>query len=191
MTSGDGVKTGKDTDGIWYVHDGIDTYVKRFPDAEDRITIFFTGGLTPAQEDDIAVFNKDKLKNKGKLFFDIYSVKDLEENGLTQKKKDHKYFRYANRVSKGLALGSSGGTAYIWMDPENGRDIWSPASKKPQNHDPDHGGKATNGEIWVYSELPSLMRNSNINKIVSFYKTGSSGGKPTFEQITQWDVNSV
>ena len=176
---------------FWYVHDSIDAYVKRFPDADDRISIFFTGGLTKEHEDDIKFFNKDNLDSKGKLYFDIYTDEDLEGNGLSEKDNNIKYYRYGNRASKGLSLGSSGGTGYLWMDPENGRNIWSPASKKPQNQDPDHDGKATNGEVWAYSELPSLMRNSNINRIVSFHRSGSSGGKPAFQQTAQWDINSV
>lgn len=72
------------------------------------------------------------------------------------------------------------------MQPVNGRTIFSPPSQHPQDNDPSAGGQATNGEIWVYSELPTLMRNPSISQIIMFYEDGG-----TLTQQVAWDVDKV
>lgn len=52
--------------------------------------------------------------------------------------------------------------------------------------DPTVGGQATVGEVWRFTELPTLMRNLNINQIISFYKDGDQ-----FKTTLEWDVNVV
>ena len=79
------------------------------------------------------------------------------------------------------------------MKPNNGRTIFSQASQSPKDNDPAHGGQATNGEVWYYDELPMLMRNLRIIKIVAFYlKDGAKGvAAGDFTQGTEWDANAV
>lgn len=98
--------------------------------------------------------------------------------GLSESNKDGKWWRAINRASKALAASANGGTAYVYLNANNCRNLFSPPSQNPQDSDPDHGGQATNGEIWYYAELPTLMRNLNVNKIVTFYKTKREPGKP-------------
>lgn len=52
--------------------------------------------------------------------------------------------------------------------------------------DPAHDGEATVGEVWAYVELPMLMRNTNVNQIISFYKQGRK-----FVTNIEWDVTTV
>jgi hypothetical protein len=72
------------------------------------------------------------------------------------------------------------------MLPTNSRTIFSPPSQHPQDFDPAAGGQATNGEIWYYSELPTLMRNPSISQIIMFYQEGG-----IFKQVVAWDVDRV
>ncbi|KAJ5585434.1 uncharacterized protein N7459_005234 [Penicillium hispanicum] len=102
-----------------------------------------------------------------------------DEDGLDA--DDALEWRMIYRSSK---AGSNGGKAYIHMERTNGRTIFSPASKDPQDSDPDHGGQATVGETWRYAELPMLMRNLNVNQIISFWKEADG----TFSQYLEWDV---
>jgi hypothetical protein len=85
-----------------------------------------------------------------------------------------------------LAAGSTNGKAYVYMQPTNSRTIFSPPSQQPQDYDPTACGQATNGEIWYYSELPTLMRNPAISQIIMFYKEGNS-----ITQQVAWDVDRV
>ena len=194
MTSGDGVSSGDDEDGVWYTRTAIDTYVDNFPNPEDRIGIFWAGGSTEAKDFKIIRnFNNIFLRSKGKLFYDIHSDDDIKAQGVDRRNKNNKFWRAVNRASKAIAAGATGGIAYVYMKPINCRHIFSPPSQKPQHSDPDHGGVATNGEIWYYAELPMLMRNSNINKIVTFYaKEGTDGDiREDFVITTEWDANEV
>lgn len=113
--------------------------------------------------------------------------------GLSASNKNNLWWRAINRASNSLAASAYGGTAYVFMNANNCRNLFSPPSQNPQDSDPDHEGQATNGEIWYYAELPTLMRNLNVNKIVTFYKTKREEGKPAprFVQTTQWDVAVV
>lgn len=52
--------------------------------------------------------------------------------------------------------------------------------------DPEHDDKATVGETWFYVELPMLMRNLNIHRIVSFWKESDG-----FSTHVEWDANRV
>lgn len=56
----------------------------------------------------------------------------------------------------------------------------------PFPEDPAHDGEATVGEVWAYVELPMLMRNTNINQIISFYKQGRK-----FVTNIEWDATTV
>ncbi|KAL8634532.1 MAG: hypothetical protein Q9228_007873, partial [Teloschistes exilis] len=194
MTSGDGEKSGKDSDGIWYIKDAVQEYITRFPDPSDRVGVFWGGGgMTQDDFDNIDEFIESYLGGKGKTFTDVFTYDILKKKGgIDASKQDNKYWRGANRVSKALAVSCSGGTAYVYMKPNGCRTLFSPASQSPQDNDPDHGGQATNGEIFYYAELPTLMRNLNIQKIVTFYKTQrSKGNPPKLVQITQWDINKA
>ena len=122
---------------------------------------------------------------------------DFSEQGLDKsdpnKRQNSLYWRAVYRASKSLAAFSAGGTAYVYMKPNNCRNIFSPASQSPKDNDPAHGGQATNGEVWYYSELPMLMRNLRINKIIAFdLKVGAAGTSvDDFSQDTQWDAQAV
>ena len=192
-TSGDGVNDGNDADGVWYIKKAIDTYLQKVPNADDRIGIFWAGGST--SEDDfgnIDEFIEFYTDDKGKKFLDVFSFDMLTGMGLDANNKDGRWWRAINRFSKALAAGASGGTAYVFMNNNNCRTIFSPPSKTPLDADPDHGGQATNGEIWYYSELPTIMRNLNVNKIVSFYKTKRDGNiRPKFVQADAWVLSRV
>ena len=52
--------------------------------------------------------------------------------------------------------------------------------------DPTANGRATNGEIFYYAELPMLMRNLNIEQIKTFSKVNRK-----FVVKTEWDVHLV
>ena len=196
MTAGDGRKNEKDSDGVWFTKTAVEFYVGQVKDVEDRVGIFWGGG---AMEDDdfsyIDEFIEFKLKGKGKLFTDIFNHTVLMGYaGVDSRNKDNRYWRAIRRTSKALAMSCSGGTAYVFMKPYNCRNLFSPSSKSPQAEDPDHGGRATNGEIWHYHELPALMRNLNINKIVTFWMTPrikGGGPPPHFERTTQWEADKV
>ncbi|KAL8802308.1 MAG: hypothetical protein Q9182_003886 [Xanthomendoza sp. 2 TL-2023] len=148
------------------------------------------GGMTEDDFDDIDEFIELRLEGKGKKFIDVFSYDILRnKGGIDASNQNNKYWRGVNRVSKALAASCSGGTAYVFMKPNGCRTLFSPASQNPQDNDPAHGGQATNGEIWYYAELPTLMRNLNIQKTVTFYKTKRTpGNPPKFMQDTQWDV---
>ena len=195
MTSGDGAKSGKDSDGVWYTKAAVEEYTRKYPDPNDRVGVFWAGGATT--DDDfyeIDEFIEAKLGEKGKKFNDIFPYNDMKDKlCVDPDNKDNKYWRAVNRASKALAMTCSGGTAYVYMKPNNCRTLFSPSSRNPQDADPDHNGQATNGEIWYYAELPTLMRNLNINRIVTFYETerGEPGNPPRFVQVTQWEDGRV
>ncbi|KAL8685335.1 MAG: hypothetical protein Q9224_005858, partial [Gallowayella concinna] len=192
MTSGDGQKSGKDSDAIWYIKDAVEEYTAQHPDPSDRVGVFWGGGgMTDDDFDDIDEFIEGRLGGRGKKFIDVFSYDTLKnKGGIDAGNQNNKYWRGANRVSKALAASCSGGTAYVFMKPNGCRTLFSPPSQNPQDSDPVHGGQATNGEIWYYAELPTLMRNLNIQKIVTFYKTKRTpGNPPKFVQNTQWDVD--
>ena len=160
--------------------------------------MYFTGGST--EQDDFGAmnsFNQLVLGGKGKLYYDVCKIQYFDEQDLERfdpnQQSDPLYWRAVYRASKALAAFSAGGSAYVYMKPNNCRNIFSPASQSPKDDDPDHGGQATNGEVWAYSELPVLMRNLRINKIIAFYlKDGAMGTSvDDFTQDTQWDVNAV
>ena len=192
-TSGDGTQDSKDADGILYIRAMISAYIAKYPDPNDRIGIFWTGGHVT--EDDF--YNIDEFlemytANRGKRLTDIYDYDFFQKMGLDGSNKNNLWWRASNRASKALSAVAYGGTAYVYSKPNNCRNLFSPPSQKPQDSDPDHGGQATNGEIWYYAEFPTLMRNLNVNKIVTFYKTEREPGKPPkFVQTTQWDVAVV
>ncbi|KAL8670908.1 MAG: hypothetical protein Q9168_004575 [Polycauliona sp. 1 TL-2023] len=192
MTSGDGEKSGKDSDAVWYIKDAIEEYTTQYPAPADRVGVFWGGGgMTQDDFDDIDEFIEATLGMKGKKFVDVFTYEILKnKGGINPSIQDNKYWRGVNRVSKALAASCSGGTAYVFMKPNGCRTLFSPPSQHPQDSDPAHGGQATNGEIWYYAELPTLMRNLNIQKIVTFYKTTRTpGNPPKFVQDTQWDVD--
>lgn len=193
MTSGDGTDSGKDANGIWYIKDAINAYTSKYSDPNDRVGIFWAGGSATADDfDNIDEFIESYTADKGKKFLDIFDIDAMTSMGLSESNKNNLWWRAINRASKALAASAYGGTAYVYMKANNCRNLFSPPSQNPQDSDPDHGGQATNGEIWYYAELPTLMRNLNVNKIVTFYKTKREPGKPPkFVQTTQWDVAVV
>ena len=193
MTSGDGEKSGKDSDGVWFIKTAVKEYTDKHSDPNDRVGVFWGGGaMTEGDFDNIDEFIDINLSTKGKRFIGVFDYDTLKnKGGVDTSKKDNKYWRGINRASKALAMACSGGTAYVFMKPNNCRSLFAPASQNPQDNDPDHNGQATNGEIWYFAELPTLMRNLNINKIVTFYKTTRTSGNPKFIQVTQWEANKV
>ena len=126
--------------------------------------------------------------SKGKVFTNVFGIDNMTSMGLSESNKNNLWWRAINRASKAIAAAAHGGTAYVYMNANNCRNLFSPPSQTPQDSDPEHGGQATNGEIWYYAELPTLMRNLNVNKIVTFYQTRINGKRPRFVQTTQWDV---
>lgn len=64
-------------------------------------------------------------------------------------------------------------------------DIWKLTNLVPD--DPDHDGAATVGETWRYAELPMLMRNLNVEQIISFWKQEDG----SFSQHVEWDAERV
>lgn len=128
------------------------------------------------------------------MFEDVFGLAFVQSfPGLDAANPNHLYWRMINRASKALAATATGdGTVYVYMNGNNCRNLFSPPSQKPSDIDLNHGGVATNGEIWYYSELPTLMRNLNVKKIVTFYKTErTSSSPPHFVTTTQWDVSVV
>ena len=192
-TSGDGVQDGKDANGISFIKPLINAYTVKYPDPNNRVGIFWAGGsITGDDFDNIDEFIESYTAGKGRVFTDIFDTKDFENMGLSAANKNNLWWRAINRASKSLAASAYGGIAYVYMNADNCRNLFSPPSQNPQDSDPDHGGQATNGEVWYYAELPALMRNLNVNKIVTFYKTKREKGKPPrFVQTTQWDVAVV
>lgn len=187
------MKDGKDSDGIWYIKEAIETYTTKYADPNTRIGVFWAGGVVTQDDyDDIAEFIESYTDDRGKIFQDIFSMESLEDMGLSHSQKTGLWWRAINRASKGLAAAADGGIAYVFMNNNNCRNLFSPPSQLPQDADPDHGGQATNGEIWYYAELPTLMRNLKIKQIVTFYKTKREPGKrPRFVQNVAWDVDRV
>ncbi|KAH8659000.1 hypothetical protein BGZ61DRAFT_540341 [Ilyonectria robusta] len=185
MTSGDGANSRGDSDKIWYLQDFITKYLDRIP-AENRNGVFWAGGST--SEDDFDYIDEfiespTRLDSQGVKADMVYPLSDFQAMGLDGT-KTQLWWRAINRMSKALAASASGGgIAYVYLRPVNCRTIFSPPSQNPQDNDPDHGGVATNGEIWYYAELPMLMRNTNINQIVTFYKNGRK-----FETKVEWDA---
>ena len=198
MDCGDIIKIGEDDDHLWYIRTWLDKFRERVEDPQDRIGLFFTGGQNNRGDfEDIVKFNQLFLGGKGKLYFDVHKDEDFYEQGLNPndpaKYGQTLYWRAVYRASKSLAAGSSGGTAYVYMKPNNCRNIFSMHSQAPKDVDPTNGNRATNGEVWYFSELPTLMRNLHINKVVAFYKKAGTKGEETsdFVQDTQWDINEV
>lgn len=192
-TSGDGTRDGKDADGISYIKPLINACTAKYPDPNDRVGIFWAGGSTTQDDlDNVGEFIESYTAEKGKVFTNIFDVELFEKMSLSASNRNNLWWRAMNRASKSLAASAYGGTAYVYMNAINCRNLFSPPSQNPQDSDPDHGGQATNGEIWYYAELPTLMRNLNVNKIVTFYKTKREPGKPPrFVQTTQWDLAVV
>ena len=192
-TSKDGTLDGKDTDGISYIKPLISAYTAKYPDPNDRVGIFWAGGSVSEDDfGDIEEFIESYTAGKGRVFTDIFDVELFRKMGLSASNRNNLWWRAINRASKALAASTSGGIAYVYMNADNCRNLFSLPSQNPQDSDPDHGGQATNGEIWYYAELPTLMRNLRVDKIVTFYKTKREPGKPPkFVQTTQWDVAVV
>ncbi|KAL8725407.1 MAG: hypothetical protein Q9181_006429 [Wetmoreana brouardii] len=188
-TAGDGVKDGKDVDGIWYVKDAIAMYTEPLPDPNNRVGVFWVGGfMTQDDFDKIREFIKIYTGSKGKIAYDVFPTDIVQSLGLNKSNKNGLWWRAINRACKSLSAAAFGGTAYVYTNNNNCRHLFSPPSQHPRDSDPDHGGQATNGEIWYYTELPTLMRNLNIDKIVTFYKTGQPSGSV---QNVAWDVDRV
>ncbi|KAF4633036.1 hypothetical protein G7Y89_g5086 [Cudoniella acicularis] len=186
-TSKDGITDGADKDKIYHVKKFIDLVITRAPE-DKRTGVFWSGGsTTTADFDNIKEFIKEELKDKAIYYRDVYFPSDMVDQGLpsTLPRSNH-YWRMANRNSKALAASVTNGKAYVYMIPNNGRTIFSPSSQTPKDDDPKHGGKASNGEIWYYSELPTLMRNLNIDQIITFHKDAKTN---KFVQSVGWDVH--
>lgn len=148
--------------------------------------------MTQDDFDDIDEFIESYTNDKGKKFSDIFSINELEGMGLSHSNINGLWWRAINRASKSLSATAHGSTAYVFMNNNNCRNLFSPPSQNPQDSDPNHQGQATNGEIWYYAELPTLMRNLNVRQIVTFYKTKREQGKPPrFVQNAAWDVDRV
>ncbi|OOQ83041.1 hypothetical protein PEBR_38392 [Penicillium brasilianum] len=188
MTSGDGQKDGKDTNGVPYIKYLIDYYVNKFS-SEDRVGVFWTGGtMTEDDYDNIYEFieSETRLDNHGKIFKDVFDNNYLtNEMGIDTSNQNNLYWRSIYRASKALAAGATNGKAYVYLNPAGCRTIFSPASQTPLDEDPAHDGEATVGEVWAYVELPMLMRNTNVNQIISFYKQGRK-----FVTNIEWDVTT-
>lgn len=106
MTSGDGEKTGKDTNGVPYVKYLIDYYVNKVK-AEDRVGVFWTGGtMTEDDYDNIYEFieSETRLNNHGKIFKDVFDNDFLKnEMGIDSSNQNNLYWRGIYRASKGLS----------------------------------------------------------------------------------------
>ncbi|KAI9675993.1 MAG: hypothetical protein M1817_000736 [Caeruleum heppii] len=185
MTSGDGTRDGDDPDRVWHVKKFLNHYLEKTQDK--RVGVFWAGGATTEEDfDNINEFQELPVNFQGVIAFDVFENSIFESMGLSWYNKNNLWWRAINRACKALAAGCTGGTAYVYMNNNNCRTLFSPPSKRPLDADPDHGGVATNGEIWYYSELPTLMRNTNIKQIVTFYK------KPNDHRFTRdvaWDVD--
>ncbi|KAL1980203.1 hypothetical protein VTN96DRAFT_4469 [Rasamsonia emersonii] len=180
----DGTLSGKDPDGIFYVKDFINAYTSKVPD-EDRVGIFWAGGATTADDfENIYEFIEMRLDFKGKLFSDVFDFNFFQTNMNLGTEQNNLYWRAMYRASKALAAAATNGKAYVYMNNNNCRTLFSPPSQHPQDVDPDHGGQATNGEIFYYAELPTLMRNPNIDQIITFSKVNRK-----FVVNVAWDVN--
>ncbi|KAJ5086578.1 hypothetical protein NUU61_007885 [Penicillium alfredii] len=177
MTSHDGTTDGADDDGIAYIKTNIEKYIK---DAgADRLGIFYTAvpSFTLRLAQSIAC-----NEGGGHIVKQIFSNPQKEQN---------LHWRQFYRSSKAFALGANGGTAYVLLDPDNGRTIFSPPSKDPRNRDSSQGGKATVGEVWHYAELPALMRNTNIHTIKSaWYKNDINAGWDEYDLRTEWNIDA-
>ncbi|KAL6720910.1 hypothetical protein ACLMJK_000009 [Lecanora helva] len=194
MTSGDGAKIGEDIDGIGYVKDAVLAMLDRFRSPNKRIAVLWSGGSTGQEDiDTIEEYMTDYLDDKGLLFNDIVVESVIHRLGISDPESLARadsplWWRLMNRLSKALAASVSGGTAYVFSNNHNCRTIFSPPSQHPQDVDPEHGGQATNGEIWHYAELPMLMRNLKIDRIVTFGRSQPGG---EIEETTQWDITRV
>ncbi|KAJ5171848.1 hypothetical protein N7492_004441 [Penicillium capsulatum] len=193
IAPGDGVKTGKDPDGIYYFLSALEHFVNSRND-DERVGVFRTGGEnTEEVENDMNEFNGDVLDGAGAMFDDVFGVDWTTEQRQSLGSNptecpddgddDALEWRMIYRASKALAAGVNGRKAYIHMARTNGRTIFSPASKEPQDYDPEHGDAATVGETWRYGELPMLMRNLNVDQIISFWKQEDG----SFSQHVEWD----
>ncbi|KAL9082948.1 MAG: hypothetical protein Q9165_008729 [Trypethelium subeluteriae] len=187
MTSEDGIRSGGDSDKIWYLKDAIDLYLKRV-EADKRNGVFWAGGATT--EDDFSnidefIESPTRLEGNGVRADDVYNTDDFKSMNLDASNTNNLWWRAINRMSKALAASASGdGKAYVYLKPINCRTIFSPPSQSPKDEDPNHNNQATNGEIWYYAELPMLMRNLNIKQIVSFHKEGRS-----FVTKVEWNAD--
>lgn len=104
MTSGDGHKDQKDSDGIPYVKYLIDSYMNK-ASQEDRVSVFWTGGtVTEDDFDNIYEFieSETRLDNHGKIFKDVFDSDFFQsEMGVDVTNRDNLYWRGLYRASKG------------------------------------------------------------------------------------------
>ncbi|KAF7555949.1 hypothetical protein G7Z17_g1787 [Cylindrodendrum hubeiense] len=188
LSSGDGTTAGSDPDNVWYIQKFVTEYLSRIT-AERRNGVFWAGGATTGDDmDNVDEFIEGRLSDNGVKAFDVYPITDFEGMGMDGTVKTQHWWRAINRMSKALALSCSGnGIAYVYLKPINCRTIFSPPSQNPLDSDPEHGNVPTNGEIWYYAELPTLMRNPNIKQIKTFYK---KDGDYRFTVDLAWDADA-
>ena len=101
MTSGDGVKNGFDSNGIWYMNDAIDLYIKRIEKTR-RTGVFWSGGATT--EEDFSIvdeFIEINLKNDAVKADTVFPYSDFENMKLDGSNKDNLWWRAIIRMSKG------------------------------------------------------------------------------------------
>jgi len=186
MSSKDGTQSGYDSDEIWYLKDAINLYVRRI-EKQRRTSVFWTGGAnTDDDSANVDQFIEIDLAGQAVVASTVFPHSDFTYMGFDDLEEDGRWWRAINRMSKALAAGANNGRAYVYMNNNNCRTIFSPPSQNPQDVDPAHGGQATNGEIFYYAELPMLMRNLNIQQIITFSKVDRE-----FVQNIEWDVNRV
>lgn len=184
MSSKDGTQSGYDREEIWYLKDAINLYVRRI-EKQRRTGVFWAGGATTDDDfADVDQFIEIDLMDQAVVASTVFLNSDFMYMGLHG--LDGRWWRAINRLSKALAAGANNGRAYVYMKNNNCRTLFSPPSQNPQDVDPAHGGQATNGEIFYYAELPMLMRNLNIQQIITFSKVNWE-----FVQNVEWDVNRV
>lgn len=106
MTSGDGTRSGGDTDKIWYLKDAINLYLARVQ-TDRRIGVFWSGGsTTPDDFENMDEFieSPTRLNMNGVKAEDVYPNEDLVAMGLDQSNKNNLWWRAINRMSKGKCL---------------------------------------------------------------------------------------
>ena len=186
MSSKDGIQSGNDKEKIWYLKDAINLYIARIEKSR-RTGVFWAGGATTEDDfGDVDEFIEINLADKAVKADMVFPYSDFTNMGVDDSKKDGRWWRAINRMSKALAAGATNGKAYVYLKNSNCRTLFSPPSQSPQDEDPAHGGQATNGEIFYYAELPMLMRNLNIQQIITFSKVNRK-----FVKNVEWDVNRV
>lgn len=136
MTSMDGTLRGEDADGVPYTSEYTWEYVNRM---DDRMSIFYTA--LPYEQDMILINILQESKRRGKCDADLFERGGLSPLGIRHNYRSSKGIFYNTPICTmltathgllALALGANGGIAYIAMSPENGRTIFSPASKTPR-----------------------------------------------------------